>query len=283
MVTPLQQHIIETLNVQKTIDPETELRSRIDFAKEYLLKTGARGYVLGISGGLDSCISGYILQKSCSELKAETGEDYKFVAMLLPYGVQGDAEDAKTVAEWIGSDKIIELNIKPMVDAFEATYNASVDGEPLRDFSKGNAKARARCTSQYAVASDFGLLVGGSDNSNEALTGFFTKSGGDGSFDLCPISGLTKIQETEILKLVGAPSVILTKKPTADLLDGKPQQADEDELGLTYAQTSAYLTGEDIGEEAAQIIEQRYLQTEHKRQLPVTPFDAWWKEPVSVV
>jgi NAD+ synthase len=94
---------------------------------------------------------------------------------------------------------------------------------------------------------------------------------------------LTKVQETEILKLVGAPSVIITKKPTADLLDGKPQQADEDELGLTYAQTTAYLTGEDVGKEVADIIEQRYLMTEHKRQLPVTPFDAWWKEPVAVV
>lgn len=284
MVTELQRQIMETLNVKPSIDPETELRARIDFAKEYLLKTGARGYVLGISGGLDSCISGYILQKSVEEARAETGNDeYKFIAMLLPYGVQGDAEDAKTVAAFIGADRVIELNIKPMVDAFEATYNASVNGGKLSDFAKGNAKARARCTSQYAVASDFGLLVGGSDNANEALTGFFTKSGGDGSFDLCPISGLTKIQETQILELVGAPSVILTKKPTADLLDAKPQQADEDELGLTYTQTSAFLTGEDIGEEATQIIEKRYLQTEHKRQLPVTPFDAWWKEPAAVV
>ena len=144
MVTPLQQHIIETLNVQKTIDPETELRSRIDFAKEYLLNSGARGYVLGISGGLNSCISGYILQKSCSELKAETGEDYKFVAMLLPYGVQGDAEDAKTVTRFINADRVIELNIKPMVDAFTETYNAVVDGEELSDFNRGNLKAKAR-------------------------------------------------------------------------------------------------------------------------------------------
>lgn len=277
MPTPLQMKIIETLKVKPVIDAEEELCNRIRFAKEYLLASGARGYVLGISGGLDSCISGYILQKSVEEIRIESGNDeYEFVAMLLPYGVQGDAEDAKVVVSFIGADRVIDLNIKPMVDAFEVTYNASVNGEKLRDFNKGNLKAKARSAAQYAVGSQNSLLVGGSDNANEALTGFFTK-GGDGLFDVCPISGLTKAQETDILKLVGAPSAILTKKPTADLLDENPQQSDEDELGLTYAQTTEYLMGKDVGKEVADIIEQRYLQTEHKRQLPVTPFDTWWK------
>lgn len=281
MPTPLQLKIIETLNVKKTIDPATELRARIDSTKAFLLNTPMKGYVLGISGGLDSCLSGYILQKSCSELKTETGEDYKFIAMLLPYGIQGDAEDAKTVASFIGADRVIELNIKPMVDAFTETYNAAVDGDKLSDFNRGNLKARARCSAQYAVGAQNNCLVGGADNSNEALMGYFTLAG-DGFFDWCPISGLTKSQETEILRFVGAPSAILTKKPTADLLDEKPQQADEDELGVTYSQTNAFLTGEDVGKEATEIIEQRYLKTEHKRHLPATPFDAWWQEPVIV-
>ena len=123
MVTELQRHIIETLNAKPAIDPETELRSRIDSSKAFLLNTPMKGYVLGISGGLDSCLSGYILQKSVEELRAETGDnEYKFIAMLLPYGVQGDAEDAKASAAFIGADRVIELNIKPMVDAFTETY-----------------------------------------------------------------------------------------------------------------------------------------------------------------
>jgi NAD+ synthase len=284
MVTPLQQHIIETLNVKKTIDPETEFRSRVDFAKELLLTTSMKGYVLGISGGLDSALSGRILAQATTELKNETdNEEYKFIAMLLPYGVQGDGEEAKLLAhDFIKADRVIELNIKPMVDALEESYNASVDGDKLSDFNKGNAKARARCSAQYTVGSQFGLLVGGSDNANEATIGYFSK-GGDGFFDACPISGLTKAQEIEIMRFLDAPSFVITKKPTADLLDGKPQQADEDELGVTYAETNSYLAGEDINPAAQAIIEQRYIQTEHKRQLPITPFDTWWKEPISVV
>lgn len=282
MVTPLQKHIIETLNVKPFIDPEIEFRNRVDFSKELLLSTSMKGYVLGISGGLDSCISGKILQTACAELREQTGDNgYKFVAMLLPYGIQGDAADANFIArKFIAADEVIELNIKPMVEAFEITYNASVKGDKLRDFNRGNLKARARCSAQYAVGGQMNLMVGGSDNAIECAQGFFTKSGGDGSFDFCPVSGLTKAQETEILRFLDAPSFILVKAPTADLLDENPQRTDEDELGITYAQANAYLAGEDVSEEATAIIEQRFLNTEHKRHLPITPADTWWKEPI---
>ncbi|MFL6561921.1 MAG: NAD(+) synthase, partial [Bacillus sp. (in: firmicutes)] len=67
------------------------------------------------------------------------------------------------------------------------------------------------------------------------------------------------------------------KIPTADLLDQKPGQADETELGITYDELDDYLEGKPVSKEVTEKIEQRYLMTEHKRQLPTTMFDEWWK------
>ncbi|MNC81881.1 NH(3)-dependent NAD(+) synthetase [compost metagenome] len=65
--------------------------------------------------------------------------------------------------------------------------------------------------------------------------------------------------------------------PTADLLDNKPQQADETELGITYNVLDDYLLGKTVDPEVQAKIEQRYKITQHKRELPATPFDEWWK------
>ena len=64
--------------------------------------------------------------------------------------------------------------------------------------------------------------------------------------------------------------------PTADLLDENPGQADEANLGLKYHEIDAYLEGEDIDPAVADRIEARFLQTRHKRAVPVSMFDDWW-------
>jgi NAD+ synthase len=61
------------------------------------------------------------------------------------------------------------------------------------------------------------------------------------------------------------------------LLDDRPGRTDEDELGLSYDQIDDYLEGRDVGDSAAQLIEQKYLRTRHKRTVPVSIFDTWWK------
>lgn len=65
--------------------------------------------------------------------------------------------------------------------------------------------------------------------------------------------------------------------PTADLLDDKPGRTDEDELGISYDQIDDYLEGRDVPESAAALIEEKYLRTRHKRTVPVSIFDTWWK------
>lgn len=94
---------------------------------------------------------------------------------------------------------------------------------------------------------------------------------------MLPLTGLTKRQGRSLLKELGADKRLYEKVPTADLLDNSPGQSDETELGISYDELDDYLEGKEVSQEAAEKIEQRYRITEHKRQLPASMFDEWWK------
>lgn len=271
----MQKEIMQTLNVKPEINPKEEIRSRIEFLKSYLLKTKAKGYVLGISGGQDSTLAGRLVQLAVEELRQE-GTNALFIAVRLPYGVQQDEADAKRALNFISADREYTFNIQGAVDAVQAEYNAVSTEEPLSDYHKGNVKARMRMIAQYAFGGMEGLLVIGTDHAAEAVTGFYTKYG-DGGADVLPLSGLSKRQGKALLKELGAEEELYLKIPTADLLDKKPGQADETELGITYDDIDDYLEGKPVSKDIAEKIEQRYQATEHKRQLPATMFDHWWK------
>ncbi len=270
----MQKKIIEELNVKPEIDVKQEIRERIEFMKDYLVKTQTKGFVLGISGGQDSTLAGRLAQLAVEEARKD-GYGASFFAIRLPYGVQFDEEDAQEALNFIKADKEYTFNIKEAVDAGAAEFLAST-GSQLSDFQKGNIKARMRMIAQYAFAGEQRLLVVGTDHAAEAVTGFYTKFG-DGGADLFPLAGLTKRQGRALLKELGAPERLYLKLPTADLLDSKPGQADETELGISYEELDDYLEGKEVSPEAAKAIEQRYTFSEHKRQLPVTKFDGWWK------
>ncbi len=226
----LQAQIIAALNVRPTVDPASEIRARIDFLKQYLHASHAKGFVLGISGGQDSSLAGRLCQLAVEELRAESFTA-EFVAVRLPYQVQRDEDDAQLALSFIRPDRSVTFNIHRAVDGFEAEYLDATGAEML-DFTKGNVKARARMVAQYALAGQSGLLVVGTDHAAEAVTGFFTKFG-DGGADLLPLSGLTKRQGRSLLEHLEAPERLYLKAPTADLLDDIPGQTDEANLGLT--------------------------------------------------
>jgi NAD+ synthase len=273
-MTPLQARIIYDLNVQPSIDPAEQVRLRIDFLKEYLRLSHAKGFVLGISGGQDSSLAGRLCQLAAEELRAE-GTDATFTAVRLPYNVQADEEDAQLAISFIKPDDQVTFNIHRAVDGFEAQY-LDATGEEMLDFTKGNVKARARMIAQYALAGQSGLLVVGTDHAAEAVTGFFTKFG-DGGADILPLSGLTKRLGRSLMEHLGSPERLYLKAPTADLLDDTPGQTDEANLGLSYTQIDDYLEGKEVEEPVAAAIEARYIATRHKRTVPVTPFDDWWQ------
>lgn len=272
----IQKRIIKELNVKPIINCEEEVANRIDFLKKYLLKTGKKGYVLSISGGQDSSLAGRLVQMAVEQLRNETGKEYIFIAVRLPYGVQKDEDDAQLALEFIKADKVVTINIKEAVDSSARAFNLGINGE-ISDYLKGNIKARERMKVHYDLAGYYDLVVVGTDHAAEALTGFFTKYG-DGGVDVEPLVGLNKRQGKMLLEYLGAVERLYLKMPTADLLDNKPGRADEDELGLKYEQLDDYLEGKDMSEEISNKIERKYLVTEHKRRTPVTPFDTWWKK-----
>ncbi|WP_304502593.1 ammonia-dependent NAD(+) synthetase [Brevibacillus daliensis] len=271
----LQKQIMEELHARPKIDPNEEITNRVTFLKEYLVATGANGYVLGISGGQDSSLAGRLAQLAVEDLRAETGTPYQFIAVRLPYGVQLDEEDAQAALDFIKPDKTLTVNVKPAVDASLQAFEEAT-GEKLADFYKGNCKARERMKAQYDIGAHYKLLVIGTDHAAEAVTGFYTKHG-DGGVDLVPLTGLSKRQGKALLKELGAEERIYMKVPTADLEDNKPLLPDEAALGMTYEQLDSYLEGEEVPQEIADKIDKRYLLTRHKRHLPVSPYDTWWK------
>jgi len=268
-----QQRIISDLHVSPTVDPAVEIERRVGFLVDYMKRTGTKGLVLGISGGQDSSLAGRLCQLAVETLRSE-GADATFVAVRLPYTVQADEADAQLALTFIKPDQTITFNIHRAVDGFEAEFDESV--EEMIDFTKGNVKARSRMIAQYAIAGQGGYLVVGTDHAAEAVTGFFTKFG-DGGADVLPLTGLNKRQGKSLLQQLDAPARLYEKLPTADLLDDNPGQTDEANLGLKYTDLDDYLEGRDVATDVAEAIEQRYRATEHKRQVPVSLFDEWWR------
>ncbi|HEY4536605.1 MAG TPA: ammonia-dependent NAD(+) synthetase [Enteractinococcus sp.] len=271
----MQRQIINTLGVQADIDLDSEIVRRVNFMVDYLHHTRAGGLVLGISGGVDSTVAGRLAQLAVEQYRRVNPEwTGRFYAMRLPYHIQGDADDAQAAIEFIQPDEDIELQIGSATDALAAAFQDATGAEPS-DYNLGNVKARMRMVAQYALAGEHGALVIGTDQAAEAITGFYTKFG-DGAADIMPLAGLTKTQVRDIGARLGADARLVDKVPTADLLTDKPGQTDEDELGISYDDIDAYLSGQAIDDQAREKLETTYQRSEHKRRLPVRPSDDWW-------
>ncbi|MDG2976997.1 ammonia-dependent NAD(+) synthetase [Latilactobacillus curvatus] len=272
----LQAEIIAALKTQPTIDPAKEIRRSVDFMKAYLKKnTFLKTYVLGVSGGQDSTLVGALAEQAVREMRAETGDEtYQFIAVRLPYGEQADESDAMAAIEFMAADQVKRVNIKGSVDAM--VQSLAETGVIVSDFNKGNIKARVRMIAQYGIAGENSGAVLGTDHSAESITGFYTKFG-DGGADLVPIFRLDKRQGKAMLAELKAPKHLYEKIPTADLEEDRPALPDELALGVTYDQIDDYLEGREVAEEAATKIEKWYQKTAHKRHLPITVFDTFWR------
>ena len=273
---PLQKEIIKYEHVLPQIDPQKEIRRSVDFLKDYLKEnTFLKSYVLGISGGQDSTLAGKLCQMAISEMRDETGDSsYQFIAVRLPYGIQTDAQDAADAVAFQKPDQDLIVNIKPAVDALVASLNEA--GQQITDFNKGNIKARERMVVQYAIAGAQNGAVVGTDHAAENFSGFYTKYG-DGAADLTPLFRLDKRQGKQMLKLLNCPEHLYQKAPTADLEENKPGLPDETALGVSYKDVDDYLEGRTVSERAAEKIESLWRKSEHKRHLPVTVFDDFYR------
>ena len=268
------------MKVLPSIDPQAEITRRIAFIKSKLVESGTRSLVLGISGGVDSSTCGKLCQLAIDELNQENATDkYQFIAMRLPYGVQADEDEAQLAVDFIQPSKRVTVNIKPATDGMHSEALAALETAGIEppaqsaiDFTKGNVKARQRMIAQYEIAGLTQGLVVGTDHSAENITGFYTKFG-DGACDLAPLFGLSKRQVRLLAKTLGAPELLVTKTPTADLECDRPGLADEDALGVSYDQIDDFLEGKEVSDEVKEKLIAIYLRTQHKRQPIPTVYD----------
>jgi NAD+ synthase len=271
-----QAEIAAALNVIPPFADEAALVAEVNrrkaFIKQTLRNAGLKVLVLGISGGVDSSTAGRLAQLAIEELRTETGDNgYRFIAVRLPYGKQLDEEDAAAAMQFVKADEAVTVNIADAVKGLDDQLDAVTRlTDARRDFVRGNTKARMRMVAQYAIANANDGLVIGTDHAAEAVMGFFTKFG-DGACDLTPLEGLVKGQVRAIAKYLGAAEKLYQKTPTADLEELTPGKPDEDAHGVTYQEIDAFLHGESVREEAAEIIVRTYDKTAHKRRQPYAP------------
>ncbi|NAZ85011.1 ammonia-dependent NAD(+) synthetase [Kineococcus indalonis] len=263
-----QRAIAAELGVSAGFDAREEAERRTAFLADLLRTSGARELVLGISGGVDSAVTGMLCRRAVQQVPGT-----RFTAVRLPYGRQFDDADARDVLEAVQADEVLTVDVRPASDAaLDAVVAAGLTftDDAQRDFVHGNVKARERMVVQYAVAGARRGLVVGTDHAAEAITGFFTKYG-DGGVDANPLSGLTKRRVRALGELLGLPAHIVTKTPTADLETSRPGRADEDALGLTYEQIDDFLEGLPVEDDVRERLVRYHATTAHKRALPATP------------
>ncbi|HEX2021345.1 MAG TPA: NAD+ synthase [Candidatus Thermoplasmatota archaeon] len=258
-------------------------RHLVSFLRAYAEESRAQGYVLGLSGGVDSALA--------AALAVEAVGAERVLGLLLPHATSDptDAAHGELLARRLGVP-FERVEITPVADAVERACAA----HPLSGVAAHNVRPRARMMVLYAHAAATGRLVVGTGNKSELLTGYFTKWG-DGAADVYPLGDLYKTQVWELSRLLDLPREIVEKPPSAGLYAG---QTDEGDLGIRYADLDTVLAELEAGHdaataarragvppEAARAVEARVRASAHKRNPLVIPkvgfrTPGWdWREP----
>jgi NAD+ synthase len=226
--------------------------------KEQVEKAGAKGIVLGLSGGIDSAV---VAALACRSL----GPDV--LGLILPCHSQWqDTEDALMIAGHVGLETIT-VDLTPVFDLLLTLL------PPADAMVTANLKPRLRMMTLYHNAGIKQYLVAGTSNKSEIAVGYFTKFG-DGGADLLPLGDMLKSQVRALAMQLGLPEAVIHKPPSAGLLPG---QTDEGELAISYDALDHALQAIASGRDAAlsPAIRQRLAclmkNSEHKR-MPIPVF-----------
>jgi len=248
------------------IQPEERI---IDFIRKALKKTGLRGGIMGISGGIDSSVTACLVKKALGK---------KAIFLCLTFIKSCPLKDNVSLLE-----KKIKTKIKRIYlgDIYENFLKILPEGDEI---AKGNLKPRLRMATLYYFANLYNLLVIGTTNKSEMEIGFFTKFG-DGGVDVEPIADLYKTEVIEMAKRLKLPKEIIETVPTADLWPG---QTDEKEIGLNYQKLDTILKLlnqdfkkkeisllTDISENKIKKILERKKKNVHKLSLPPCASSGW--------
>jgi NAD+ synthase len=246
------------------IDTDVARRVIGQFIRGQLDQAGFERAVLGLSGGIDSALVGYLVAEA---IGAE-----KLLCVLMPYRTSSPASraDAEEVVKRLGAACEV-VDISPMVDAFFAT---DPDASPLR---RGNFMARQRMAVLYDRSVTWGGLVVGTSNKTESLIGYTTLFG-DSACAFNPIGDLYKSQVRQLAAAMGVPETIIRKAPSADLWPG---QTDEVEADFSYPvldrilywridrrRTDAEMAALGFDSQLVRRIDRMIATSEFKRQVP---------------
>jgi NAD+ synthase len=226
---------------------------------------GARGFVVGLSGGIDSAVVARLCQMAAQS---------HVLGVLLPcYSQPQDEEDARLVAKTFGIAHV-RVALERPYDALQESLHEAIKGLPhevhvldiKQQLPEANTKPRLRMATLYFIANSLNYLVVGTGNRSEIALGYYTKYG-DGGVDLLPIGGLLKSEVRALARDIGVPAPVIDKAPSAGLWIG---QTDEAEMGFTYDTLEKYLEHGRAAVPAAVAdrIEQLRRVSEHKRALP---------------
>jgi NAD+ synthase len=250
--------------------------------KAYARQAGSQGFVVGISGGVDSALT--------SALCARTG--LRLICVQMP--IHQASDQLQRASEHIDKLKInhpqVEdrtFDLSPVFDQF--SHALSSEQSDQRELALANARARLRMSTLYLIAQTHGLLVAGTGNKVEDFgVGFYTKYG-DGGVDLSPIADLNKSEVFELAAHLGVPHTILQAAPTDGLwADGR---GDEDQLGASYTElewameqvkeTSSREDWSPREREVMDIYTRLHQSNQHKMQeIPVCLIPEMWKSVI---
>lgn len=231
----------------------------VNWLEQQLAESGCKGYVIGLSGGIDSAVVAVLCKKACPG---------GTLGVIMPcFNEERDARDAETVARL--------FQIPCVTVCLDETYRLlaeTLSGKPLgkldhKEISLANLKPRLRMTTLYFFANKYQALVAGTSNRSELTVGYFTKYG-DGGADVLPIGNLLKFQVREVAAYLGIPQDIIDRRPSAGLWKG---QNDEEELGFTYEELDSYLLTREVPPDIQEKIECLSTRNRHKLRMPPIP------------
>ena len=216
-----------------------ELGLRIsEWIRERVKVAGAKGVVMGMSGGLDSSVTAILCKKAFPDTT---------LGLILPcLSSTEDVEHAKIVAKKFGIETK-EIDISNIFKIFLKTLEEgdyAEDAKSEMDIAVANLKPRIRMICLYYFANKLNYIVVGTGNKSELTIGYFTKYG-DGAVDILPLGDLLKTEERKLAEEIAVPKEIIEKVPSAGLWAG---QTDESEIGMSYEELDKIILALESGD-----------------------------------
>lgn len=241
------------------MESHSELAETITaWLQAYASEAGSQGYVVGLSGGIDSACTAVLCQRAAGE---------KVLGVLMPcHSTPEDGEMARLVAETFGL-RTVTVDLGQVYDTLLAALPVGTT-----QLARANVKPRLRMATLYALGQSHGYLVAGTGNKSEIAIGYFTKYG-DGGVDVEPLGELYKWQVRQLARELGIPQPVIDRPPSAGLWTG---QTDEGEMGITYEDLDATLAAIEAGQpgsvDPARLarVQRMMANSDHKRAMPPT-------------